>query len=230
MPRHRSRMHAMAVIYRRLPRPLSFLCTQGWIGFVETCAPEIIPHVSSCKSPHMMVGAVLKTYFAEASAAAGYFAVLGPCAKKSRVPVEASILCVLPCALLCVWSWEQRCVQRCIRLRRGASRFSSGLSRLQERIVLLFCGANGAGAAPAPPGVRCWLTQPPPAARPAALPQKIHKKPSELSVVSVMPCVRKQGEADRMMFHTPEGSARWVGVQVWVGWRGGGGGALGPGA
>lgn len=41
---------------------------QGWIGFVETCAPEIIPHVSTCKSPHMMVGSVLKTYFAEVGA------------------------------------------------------------------------------------------------------------------------------------------------------------------
>jgi hypothetical protein len=29
---------------------------QGWIGFVETCAPELIPNISSCKSPHMMVG------------------------------------------------------------------------------------------------------------------------------------------------------------------------------
>ncbi len=38
---------------------------QGWIGFVETCAPEILPHLSTCKSPHMMVGSVLKTYFAD---------------------------------------------------------------------------------------------------------------------------------------------------------------------
>ena len=35
---------------------------------METCAPEIIPHISTCKSPHMMVGAVLKTYFAEVGA------------------------------------------------------------------------------------------------------------------------------------------------------------------
>ena len=47
----------------RTPPPVP---PQGWIGFVETCAPEIIPHISSCKSPHMMVGSVLKTYFAEA--------------------------------------------------------------------------------------------------------------------------------------------------------------------
>ena len=45
---------------------------------------------------------------------------------------------------------------------------------------------------------------------PLPLPQKIGKRPEELSVVSVMPCVRKQGEADRMMFHTREGQARRV--------------------
>lgn len=43
--------------------------------------------------------------------------------------------------------------------------------------------------------------------RPPA-PQKIQRRASDISVVSVMPCVRKQGEADRMMFHTPDGSAR----------------------
>lgn len=50
------------------PLPMFTSCCPGWIGFVETCAPEIIPHVSTCKSPHMMVGAVLKTYFAEVGA------------------------------------------------------------------------------------------------------------------------------------------------------------------
>ena len=52
-------------------------------------------------------------------------------------------------------------------------------------------------------------TQPPSPSSPSLpLPQKINKRPEELSVVSVMPCVRKQGEADRMMFHTREGQAR----------------------
>lgn len=41
-----------------------------------------------------------------------------------------------------------------------------------------------------------------------AVSQKIGVKPQDMSVVSIMPCVRKQGEADRMMFHTPEGAAR----------------------
>jgi hypothetical protein len=52
------------------PLPMFTSCCPGWVGFVETCAPELIPHISTCKSPHMMVGAVLKTYFAEVVAGA----------------------------------------------------------------------------------------------------------------------------------------------------------------
>lgn len=33
--------------------------------FVEKCVPEIIPYVSTCKSPHMMSGAIIKNWFAE---------------------------------------------------------------------------------------------------------------------------------------------------------------------
>ncbi|GAB4821487.1 hypothetical protein N2152v2_008533 [Parachlorella kessleri] len=45
------------------PLPMFTSCCPGWINFVETCAPEFIPHVSSCKSPHMMIGALLKNYY-----------------------------------------------------------------------------------------------------------------------------------------------------------------------
>ena len=40
-------------------------CSPGWINYLEYFCPEIIPHVSTCKSPHMMMGAIIKTYFAE---------------------------------------------------------------------------------------------------------------------------------------------------------------------
>ena len=40
-------------------------CSPGWINYMEYFYPEIIPHVSTCKSPHMMMGAIIKTYFAE---------------------------------------------------------------------------------------------------------------------------------------------------------------------
>ncbi len=40
-------------------------CSPGWINYLEYFYPEVIPHVSTCKSPHMMVGAIVKTYFAK---------------------------------------------------------------------------------------------------------------------------------------------------------------------
>ena len=45
--------------------PIMTSCSPGWINFVETMHPEIIPHLSTAKSPQGMFGAVAKTYFAE---------------------------------------------------------------------------------------------------------------------------------------------------------------------
>lgn len=45
--------------------PLITSCSPGWIKFAEHFYPEILPHVSSCKSPQQMFGAVAKTYYAE---------------------------------------------------------------------------------------------------------------------------------------------------------------------
>lgn len=40
-------------------------CSPGWVNYCEHYYPEFIPNLSSCKSPHMMLGAVLKSYYAE---------------------------------------------------------------------------------------------------------------------------------------------------------------------
>jgi NADH-quinone oxidoreductase subunit G/NADP-reducing hydrogenase subunit HndD len=40
-------------------------CSPGWIKFIEHFYPQLLPNVSSCKSPQQMFGAVAKTYFAE---------------------------------------------------------------------------------------------------------------------------------------------------------------------
>ncbi|HDQ45665.1 MAG TPA: 4Fe-4S dicluster domain-containing protein [bacterium] len=47
------------------PLPLLTSCSPGWIKFVEQFYPELIGHVSSCKSPQQMLGAIAKSYFAE---------------------------------------------------------------------------------------------------------------------------------------------------------------------
>lgn len=40
-------------------------CSPGWINYCEYFYPELIPHLSTCKSPHEMMGAVIKSYFAQ---------------------------------------------------------------------------------------------------------------------------------------------------------------------
>ena len=45
--------------------PMITSCSPGWIKFCETYYPEFIPNLSSCKSPHEMEGAVVKSYYAE---------------------------------------------------------------------------------------------------------------------------------------------------------------------
>ncbi len=45
--------------------PMITSCSPGWIKYIEEFYPELIGHVSSCKSPQQMLGAVIKTYFAE---------------------------------------------------------------------------------------------------------------------------------------------------------------------
>ena len=47
--------------------PMITSCSPGWINFIEKFYPELLPHVSSCKSPQQMFGALAKTYYAQTS-------------------------------------------------------------------------------------------------------------------------------------------------------------------
>lgn len=40
-------------------------CCPGWVNYVEQVHPELIPHLSTAKSPMGMLGAVIKSYYAE---------------------------------------------------------------------------------------------------------------------------------------------------------------------
>ena len=44
--------------------PMITSCSPGWIKFIENYYPDLIPHLSTCKSPQQMFGATLKTYYA----------------------------------------------------------------------------------------------------------------------------------------------------------------------
>lgn len=47
------------------PFPLFTSCSPGWVKYCESYHPELIPNLSSCKSPQQMFGALVKTWYAD---------------------------------------------------------------------------------------------------------------------------------------------------------------------
>ncbi|MCX6243840.1 MAG: NADH-dependent [FeFe] hydrogenase, group A6 [Bacteroidetes bacterium] len=45
--------------------PMATSCSPGWIKFIEHTFPEMLPNLSTCKSPQQMFGALAKTYYAQ---------------------------------------------------------------------------------------------------------------------------------------------------------------------
>ncbi|MDI6632385.1 MAG: [FeFe] hydrogenase, group A, partial [Thermoanaerobacteraceae bacterium] len=64
------------------PLPMLTSCCPGWIKFCEHFYPEMIEHLSTCKSPHQMFGALAKTYFAE---------------KQGLDPRRIVVVAIMPC-------------------------------------------------------------------------------------------------------------------------------------
>ena len=62
--------------------PMITSCSPGWIRFCEFYYPEFIPNLSTCKSPHEMEGAVIKTYYAQ---------------KNNIDPKDIVVVSVMPC-------------------------------------------------------------------------------------------------------------------------------------
>lgn len=62
--------------------PLITSCSPGWIKFCEHNYPEFLDNLSSCKSPHEMFGAVLKSYYAE---------------KMGIDPAKVFVVSIMPC-------------------------------------------------------------------------------------------------------------------------------------
>ncbi len=69
--------------------PMFTSCSPGWIKYIEYEYPELLSHLSSAKSPHMMVGAIAKTYWAKkhnVDPSRIYVVSIMPCiAKKSEI-------------------------------------------------------------------------------------------------------------------------------------------------
>ena len=62
--------------------PMITSCSPGWVRYIEMNYPELIPHLSSCKSPHQMFGAIIKSYYAE---------------KEKIDPAKIFVVSVMPC-------------------------------------------------------------------------------------------------------------------------------------
>ena len=45
--------------------PMITSCSPGWVNFAEYNYGDLLPHLSSCKSPHQMQGAIIKSYWAQ---------------------------------------------------------------------------------------------------------------------------------------------------------------------
>ncbi|MBN1183023.1 MAG: iron hydrogenase small subunit [Bacteroidales bacterium] len=45
--------------------PMFTSCCPAWVKYAEEFHPDILPNISSCKSPQQMMGALIKSYFAE---------------------------------------------------------------------------------------------------------------------------------------------------------------------
>ena len=45
--------------------PMITSCSPGWVKFAELYYPDLLGHLSTCKSPQQMAGAVFKTFYAE---------------------------------------------------------------------------------------------------------------------------------------------------------------------
>ena len=45
--------------------PMITSCSPGWINYCEKEYPDLLDHLSTCKSPHMMLGAMIKSHYAK---------------------------------------------------------------------------------------------------------------------------------------------------------------------
>ena len=62
--------------------PMTTSCSPGWINYAEYYYDDILPHVSSCKSPHEMQGAIIKHYYAE---------------RNGLKPEDVFVVSIMPC-------------------------------------------------------------------------------------------------------------------------------------
>lgn len=79
--------------------PLITSCCPAWVDYMQKYYPDMIEHFSTCKSPHEIVGALTKTYYAE---------------KKGLDPKDIMMVSIMPCTA------------KKYEIRRNESMYASG--------------------------------------------------------------------------------------------------------
>jgi NADP-reducing hydrogenase subunit HndD len=77
-----TRLRKALVEKKPVALPMFTSCSPGWIRFAEHFYPDILPNISTCKSPQQMFGAVAKTYYAQ---------------KAGVAPQDIVVVSVMPC-------------------------------------------------------------------------------------------------------------------------------------
>ena len=62
--------------------PMITSCSPGWVNYAEYNYGDLLPHLSTCKSPHEMFGAILKSYY---------------CEKNGINPKDMFVVSIMPC-------------------------------------------------------------------------------------------------------------------------------------
>jgi len=83
--------------------PMITSCSPGWISFIETFYPALLPHLSTCKSPQQMFGSIAKTFWAQ---------------KAGVDPSKVVVVSIMPCTakkfeakrpeMRSAWEWWQK--------------------------------------------------------------------------------------------------------------------------
>ncbi|HUZ18071.1 MAG TPA: [Fe-Fe] hydrogenase large subunit C-terminal domain-containing protein, partial [Spirochaetia bacterium] len=88
--------------------PLITSCCPSWVDYMEKYYPDMIPNFSTAKSPHQMVGALSKTYYAE---------------KQGIDPSTITMVSVMPCT------------SKKYEIRRAAEMYASGYQDIDLSIT-----------------------------------------------------------------------------------------------
>ena len=93
--------------------PMITSCSPGWVNYAEYFYGDQLDHLSTCKSPHQMQGAIIKSYYAQ---------------KNNIDPKDIFVVSIMPCPHVKCTMIQRICLNESIR----TSPFSTRAERHEE--------------------------------------------------------------------------------------------------